>query len=69
MLNLMSPSVTKSYVKIQGQPGQMGVAHWTHKECKEFGGSNQKFFDHHAFYVGYNVMNVFFSAIKAEIRV
>ena len=26
-------------------------AYWAHKEMKEFGGSNQKFFDHHTFYI------------------
>ena len=45
-----------------GQPDQMGVAaapkykegaHWIHKKRKEFGGSNQKYFDYHTFYIGY----------------
>ena len=36
-------------------------AFWAHKE---FGGSEQKYFDHHTFYVGYNITNVFYSVIK-----
>ena len=35
-------------------------AYWTHMESKELGGSDQKCFDHHAFYFGYNVTNVFY---------
>ena len=35
-------------------------AYWTHMESKEFAGSDQKFFDHHAFYFGYNVTNFFY---------
>ena len=36
--------------------------YWIHRERKEFGGS--ECFDDHAFYVGYNVANDFYSAIK-----
>ena len=36
--------------------------YWTHRERKEYGGSDQKCFDHHAFCV---VANDFYSAIKA----
>ena len=55
------------------QAGQLGVAatpnceddvYWTHMEGKKSGGSDQKFFDHHTCYVGYNVVNAFYSAIK-----
>ena len=31
----------------------------------DIGGSGQKSFDHHAFYVGYNVTTVFYSTIQA----
>jgi len=57
-----------------GQPGQMGMvatpkckegAYWAHRERKKFGGSDQKCFDYLVFYVGYNVSNVFYGAIKA----
>ena len=57
-----------------GQPGCMGVAatpeykegaYWTHTARKEFEGSDQKCFDHHTLYVGYNPTNVFYSAMKA----
>ena len=44
-------------------------AYWIHKERKEFGGSDQKWFDHHAFYAGYNATNVIYSARKAAYRV
>ena len=30
-------------------------AYWMDRERKEFGDSEQKFSDHHAFYVGYNI--------------
>ena len=55
------------------QPRQMGMtgtrefkegAYWAHRERKEFKGSDQKCFDHHAFYFGYNVTNVISIAIK-----
>ena len=35
-----------------------------HREIKKFGDSNQKLFNRHAFYVSYNVTNVFCSARK-----
>ena len=59
------------------QPGQMGMetaskciegAYSAHGERKQFGGSDQKCFDHHTFYVGYNVTNAFYSAIIAAKR-
>ena len=34
----------------------------TDSERREFGGSSKKYFNHHAFYVGYNVDNIFYSA-------
>ena len=67
-------AVTKPAFKGRGEPDQMGVAatpkckmdaYWMHSERKKLGGFDQKHFDHHAFYVGYNVTNVFYSAIKA----
>ena len=68
-------AVTKPALKGQAeQPGQMGmeatskrkvVVYWTQSESKEFGGSDQKCFDHHAFNVGYNATNAIYSTIKA----
>ena len=40
-------------------------AYLAHKERKEFGCSDQNCVDQHAFYVGYNVTNVLYCAIKA----
>ena len=37
-------------------------AYWTFRERQEFGGSDQKCFDGHPFYVGYNVTNSIYSA-------
>ena len=37
-------------------------AYWAHRE-KEFGGSHQKFFDHHTFHAGYNATYIFYSAV------
>ena len=62
-----------SFQKKGGQPGRMDMAvtlkykegaYLTHRGRKEFGGSDKKCFDHHAFYVDYNITNVFYSAIK-----
>ena len=39
-------------------------AYWTHRERKEFGGSDQKFLYRHAFYVDYNATNVFYNDIR-----
>ena len=39
-------------------------AYWTHRERKEPGSSNQKCFDHHALYVGYNVTNFFIANVN-----
>ena len=44
-------------------------AYWTHKERNKFGGFDQKCFDYRAFYVGYNVTNVFHSTIKVAGKV
>ena len=46
-------------------------AYWTHRERKEPGSSNQKCFDYHALYVGYNVTTVFLrkSAGGAHLQV
>ena len=61
-----------------GQPGRMGVvatpkykevAYWTHKEKEELEGSDEKCFDHHAIYIGYNVESAFYSARKVGKRV
>ena len=41
-------------------------AYWTRVERTELGGSDQKFFDHHAFYVDCNVTNVFYSGHKGS---
>ena len=40
-------------------------AYWTHRERKESGGSDHKCFDHHTFYVGYNITSVSHGVIKA----
>ena len=62
-----------SFQKMGGQPGWMTMAvtpkykesaYWIHRERKEFGGSNKNFFNHHPFYIGHNVSNVFYSATK-----
>ena len=37
-------------------------AYWTVRERKDFGGSDRKCFDDHAFYVSYNVTNTIYSA-------
>ena len=46
------------FQRTEGQSGWMGVtvtpkckegAHWTRKERKDFGSSDQKFFDHHTY--------------------
>ena len=59
------------------QPGRIGVAvslrneegcYWTYREWKEFGGSDQKYFNYHAFYVGYNVTNVVYSTTEIGKR-
>ena len=59
------------------QLGQMGMAatptfkegaHWTVRERKKFGGSDQKCFDDHAFYVSYNVTNASYSAKMEAMR-
>ena len=61
-------------LKDREQPGKMGVtatpkykesACWTHRERMGFRGSDQKRFDQHTFYFGYNVTNAFYSALKA----
>ena len=43
--------------------------YWTHRERRKSEGSNKKCSDHHAFYAGYNLTNVFSSTIKAAIEV
>ena len=69
----VNPCMLKRWKKqsrnqLSKEPGQMRVAatpnckegaYWTHRERKEFGGSDQKRFDKHAFYFGYYVTNVF----------
>ena len=44
-------------------------AHWTVWKRKEFGGSDQKCFDDHAFYVSYTVTNAIYSAKMEVMRV
>ena len=56
--------VTKPASKGRRATRPDGCNYWTHNE-KEFRGSNQEYFDHNAFYVGYNVAIVFHSATKA----
>ena len=42
--------------------------YWTHKEGKALGGSDQKCFDYHVFYVCYHVTNIICSAIKKAVN-
>ena len=39
-------------------------AYWTHRVTTELWDADQKGFDHHAFHVGYNATNIFYSTIK-----
>ena len=45
-------------------PKSKDEAYWAHRERKEFEGSVQKCFDHHAFYVSYNLTSAFYNAMK-----
>ena len=49
---------------MEATPKSKDDAYWTHKGRKKLGGSDQICFDHHAFYVGYNLTSVFYSAMK-----
>ena len=40
-------------------------AYWKNKEIEEFEGFDHEFFNHHAFFVGYNVTNTLYNTIKA----
>ena len=44
---------------VTATPKSKDGAYWTHSERKKFEG-----FDHHAFYVGYDLTNVVYSAMK-----
>ena len=75
---VIQPQSRSHLSKDRGQPGRMVwqshlnvkkvfIGH--KKERKEFGGSNQKCFDHHSTYVDYSVTDAFYRASKGAKEV
>ena len=50
---------------VEATPKCKENAYWKNKEREEFGGFDQEFFYHHAFFVAWNVTNTLYNTIKA----